>query len=264
MIEKENSVNRNLVRNGLAVLAAALLSVAAPPTEAQWTTAAEAPEPAAVSASGGAIELFPSVNYRRAILTVSRGDTVITRVFSASERPSIDRFDLEGNVLADGSYQWELQLIPDAQTARELRLAASQNGGEAPGAWQRQSGSFAVQGGTFASPDAAEPGEDASAESGLTFETPTPRRSGGPAGLDSDGAGLSEEEVRAVEASAFAAAQPYGAGLESPVASYGDGDGSGTTEAKPMINATEAPASAAVPHRSVEPGGTNGRPEKEE
>ena len=265
-------MNKKLVRYGLWLVAAAVL-VAAAPAEAQWSTAPEAPLPAVVNVSGGAIQLFPSVTYSRAILTVSGGDAVMTRIFTDGESPAIDRFDAEGNYLADGTYSWELELIPDVRTARALRVAASKNGGQAPGAWERQSGSFTILGGKFVIPYVTELGEEGKAEGGsFTSETPALRRfASASGGLDADSSGASEEQVRATAVGAFTPVSPYGAGLQAANSmGLDDSDFIALAAGQALVpNATNAmqpeeARNAPKATRSVEPGGKNGRPETEE
>lgn len=262
-------MNRNFVQCGLALLATVLVATAVPtPAQAQWSAEPSPPEPAAVSVSAGAIDLFPSVSYSRAILTVSNGDTVTTRVFAGRERPSIDRMDPAGNLLADGVYNWELELIPDARSARELRRSANGTRDEAPGAWQPQSGSFTIQGGAFVSPNLAELDDLARVESDdFTAQAPFSSRSASDKGyMDYDGSGMSDEVAQAAAAGPYTTDQPYGAGLQAAVASYADGDGNAaaTGSSVETLHSTNFIQAAAVPHRSIEPGGKNGRPEKED
>ena len=267
-------MNTNLVRHGVLPLAVVLV-VAASAAGGQWSTGAEAPDPAVVIASGGAIELFPSVAFSRAILTAANGDEVFRWVFAEGERPSIGRFNPEGDVLADGPYTWELELIPDARTARELRIAASESGGEATGLWPRQSGSFTIQDGAIVTPDVVEPGEEGKAEGGgFTSETPAMRVFGSAsAEPDSDGSGLSEEDFRAASGIALSAAEPfYGAGLQRGEAmAVDDSDFMTLAAGQPLDGSAAAFAMqpsessrARIGTRTLEPGGTNGRPEKED
>lgn len=114
-------------------------------------------ELATVTVYPGGVDFRPNVSYSRAILTVSGNDRVFQRVLEAGEDLSIGFFDPEGQPLPEGVYVWQLELVADAETARELRIAATLNGGTAPEPWSALSGTFAILGGSVVPPDLSEP-----------------------------------------------------------------------------------------------------------
>lgn len=267
---KEKRVRNLLLRRGVPLLAAALVCLIVPaPAEAQWSAdESGSPEPAAVSVFSSGIDFAPTVSYRRAILTIAGGDTSIRNVFAAGERPTIELYDAEGNYLADGPYTWKLEFVPDAETAQALRVAASRNKGKAPGAWEPQTGSFAIVSGSIAAPDVAEAMALRTAEgSDARLETHMARGSFGAASsgmaLDSDAAGASEGDAR----SAAAATAESGAARQA-LSRVGTGDTDG--DAMALGRSLEAPAEAiqnfsssrggSIAHRTTDPDGKNGRP----
>ncbi len=133
----------------MAVLAAGLLAVAGPATALE-----PAGELATVNVSSAGIDFRPEVEFGRAILTLSGGGDVYTREFAPGEDPFVSVFGPEGHLLADGSYQWELVLLPTRDARAALMIAASENGGEAPGARAAQTGAFVIVDGYIADPDA--------------------------------------------------------------------------------------------------------------
>ncbi len=153
---KEYSVKRTHPRRGalpMAVLVIAGLASIALPTGA----AAAAPaELAATAVYSGGVDFRPNVDFGGATLTVSGNGRVFQQAFAAGDNISIGMFDPEGQPLADGVYSWQLDLLPDAATARELRRAASLTGGKPDGAWQALTGSFAIRGGVIADQRSAE------------------------------------------------------------------------------------------------------------
>lgn len=248
----------------VAVLVAGVALVAPAALDAQLA----APPLAEVNVSSSAVDFFPNVGHDGAKLTLSGAGKVFAWNFAAGERPSLGAFDPDGNYLADGTYSWELSFTPDAQTRKNLQSAASANRGEAPQAWRALSGSFTIRNGAIASPGLVEPGAGAEGRS-AGF-------SAGPAGgfavhsrgeaLDTDAGGASEAQFRA--ASGPAAASSYGAGLQAVNPS-----GGADSDAAVMAGmSAEAPAAAFVQTavaerpaaRKYEPGGKNGRPEREE
>ncbi len=102
------------------------------------------------------IDLAPKVGYTQAILTVSGASGVFRRTIEAGDPLEVDLFDPEGEVLLDGVYRWELRLMPDAKTAKELR-AMARAGKSTADAWPPASGEFVVRGGVIDNADVSEP-----------------------------------------------------------------------------------------------------------
>ena len=137
---------RALVPLALAAMALAVISLPA---------AATGPLADAAVYAGG-VDFLPMVAHRGGTITVTGPTMTYQRSFGAGERPSIDLFDPEGQLLPDGIYTYRLQLTPSRLDAGELRRVARQDGGVDPDAWPAVSGSFAIRGGLVADPDLAE------------------------------------------------------------------------------------------------------------
>jgi hypothetical protein len=86
---------------------------------------------AAVVADRNAVRWQPQVEYGRLILTVATpGGDVFRREFEAGAAPSFQLIDREGNGLADGSYIYELRVIPNLSPEVRKALAASRERGD--------------------------------------------------------------------------------------------------------------------------------------
>ena len=203
-------MNMRLLRHGAlplaVVLVAGLVSIALP-------TALEARGGAGVATAvvhAGGVDLLPSVRYGRAIVTVSGNGAVFRQVHRAGKALRIGVFDSRGQLLADGVYKWELQLVPDARSARRLRRQVQENGGGA--AWRSLTGTFAVRNGLIADRARAEARPPARAPSAFRGAFPSTvggaSRARASAG-DDDGAVGSrrgvEESVRAATGAPAAA-----------------------------------------------------------
>jgi hypothetical protein len=157
--EKETDVNRNpnrkLNRPWTALVTAAALCLALAP-------AATAADIAQVRAGSGGLDFQPRVEYGALVLTVSGPDGFHHRAeFGAGESPAFSIFDKAGAVVPDGSYNWELSVVPsDAQRrdAFEANQAAAKSGER--GGIERlvQSGSFAIVAGSVVAGGETEPG----------------------------------------------------------------------------------------------------------
>lgn len=217
----------------------------------------------------GGVDFLPNVDYSRAVLTVSGNGSSFSRVAYPGERLSIGMFDPEGQPLADGVYRWQLELRPSAEAAWELKKAASRNGGEAPAAWQPQTGAFAIRNGLIADPELTEPGasrRNDSAGAGLSaaFGPSTARA----AATDSDDAVGSQTGVEAQARSAAGdvrraasalglESQPSRGAERSDATAYALGQSLETpTNDEPAAHA----AAAASARRSASADGANGRP----
>jgi len=156
----------------LPLVAAPLLAALIPAT-----AMAQPPdgEPLAIaSVYTGGVDFRAQVEFARAVVTISGGDVLFTRVFEAGEQPSIEPYDLEGNLLPDGEYSWRLELIPGAEAARKLRIEATQSKEEPASAWRALTGTFGIRGGLVAIPDLGEgpqsgPERDSSSSFGSGF-----------------------------------------------------------------------------------------------
>jgi hypothetical protein len=136
-----------------AVLLATLAAIALP------AEAAAQPDPAPLAAPtvyAGGVDFLPNVSYSSAKITVSGPEMEYERTFAAGEPLSIDLFDPEGQLLADGTYSWRLALTPAEREARELRRAVRQDGGVAPDPWLPVTGTFAIRNGLIVDPSLVE------------------------------------------------------------------------------------------------------------
>ena len=110
-----------------------------------------------IGASG--ISWAPHVNYSRLVLTISRPDgTVFSTTFESGKAPYVDLGSILGSSYSDGSYTYELRVIPaDAQKIRrEIELKAGDEERLATHKALTQSGYFFVRGGAIAIPDQPE------------------------------------------------------------------------------------------------------------
>lgn len=146
-------------RNHLQHAAAPLAVVLAVALFAAMPGAIAAQPPAQLADSvvySGGVDFQPNVDYKRAILSVSGGDTSYQVKYDEGERISIGMFDGKGQPLTDGTYRWRLELTPTREAARELRIALSKSADrDAPG-WEPMTGNFAVSGGAIVDQEATE------------------------------------------------------------------------------------------------------------
>ena len=165
-------MTRNHLRTG-ALGAAVLIVAGLVPVGLPSALHAEGPAQELVTATlyAGGVDFQPHVPFRRAVLTVSGNCQLYSRVFEAGERLSLGLLDPEGQPLAPGTYTWSLELVPDAATARELRIAATRNGGEAPAPWAPQPGSFTVFDGSIVDQGLEEAAPGRGFNSGLSSST---------------------------------------------------------------------------------------------
>ena len=162
------------------------------------------------------VQFQPNTSFKQAVVTVSGAGKAYRYVFSAGSTPEIGSFDPQGQPLPDGSYAWQLELLPTREAARQLAIAARDNGGIAPNAPAPLSGTFTIAGGYLASPELqeVEPVREVSALSAAEHPTHLAgemARSERPAAIDSDemaGFGLAavSEEQAAPAALAVVAA----------------------------------------------------------
>lgn len=158
---KEHSVKRTHLLRGVlpsaALFVAGVAALAPPATlEAQSPARGDGTQVASAAVWAGGVDLTPEVRYREAVVTVSGNGRVFRQAVKAGGDLSIGVFDPEGQLLPDGVYKWELELVPDTRTAAKLRAAAASNGGVAPNAWRRESGTFAIYNGLVVAPDLVE------------------------------------------------------------------------------------------------------------
>jgi hypothetical protein len=122
-------------------------------------------EVARVQVTPSQVQWEPQVSYERLVLTVSMpGGAVVRREFAAGQAPV---FELPKGG-ANGSYAYELRVVPNFDPEVRKALAASREAGGAaaverlrkagrlPAGELVQSGFFAVEGGALVSPDARE------------------------------------------------------------------------------------------------------------
>jgi len=109
---------------------------------------------AEVSVSASGIAWTLKVNYTRLILTVSKPDgTVFSRTFESGSSPYLGLTDNNGNYFNDGSYTYELRVIPfvekKVRTTDDNDTAGIKNEGVVFQKALTQSGSFYVRGGAI-------------------------------------------------------------------------------------------------------------------
>ena len=110
-----------------------------------------------VGSSG--ISWVPRVNYSQLVLTISRPDgTVFSTIFESGKTPYVDLGSILGNGYPDGSYTYELRVIPaNAQKFRsENEFNAARGEGLRSHKALTQSGYFFVRGGVIERPDEPE------------------------------------------------------------------------------------------------------------
>ena len=143
-----------------ALVSAAVLVLALAP-------AAGAADVAEVRASSRGLDFQPMVEHGALVLTVSGPDGFDHRAeFKAGESPAFSIFD-QGGVLSDGSYNWELRVVPSETQKREA-FEANQSAGRGRGGMEAlvQSGSFAILGGAVVYGNETEPGAGRSGRGG--------------------------------------------------------------------------------------------------
>ena len=158
-----------LKRSGSLTLAL-LVTLAVVPLATSAAFASDREVVARVSHGPASIDWLPMVEYERLVLTISAPGGEVTRHgFQSGQAASISLFDRAGQTRPDGSYTYELVAAPRLsaaakaaldrarQTGEESEIASLRASGQLP-APMIQSGSFAIRGGTFASPNDEEPG----------------------------------------------------------------------------------------------------------
>lgn len=107
---------------------------------------------AQVAVYAGGVDFLPYDAYRKAVLTVSGNGATHRYQFDSYQKVTIGLFDPAGELLTDGRYNWELQLVPTEAQAKRLRAEAEDNDGVSPQALAPQSGWFAIRNGAIADP----------------------------------------------------------------------------------------------------------------
>jgi hypothetical protein len=110
-----------------------------------------------IGASG--ISWIPRVNYSQMVLTISRPDgTVFNTTFESGKTPYVDLSRILGSSYTDGSYTYELRVIPvnAQQIRRESELKVTSREGLKSHKALIQSGYFFIQGGGIARPEEPE------------------------------------------------------------------------------------------------------------
>jgi hypothetical protein len=151
---------------------------------------------AAISADRTEVRWQPQVEYGRLILTVSApGGEVFRHEFEAGATPLFKLTDKEGNSLPDGSYSYELRVIPNFSREVRKTLAASrengntaevmqelQRSGQLPTSLPVQSGSFLIEKGvvlTGSPEDGVEPQAQKQNSGGAANQLQSKKKSGG-------------------------------------------------------------------------------------
>ncbi len=142
----------------VAVLLAALVALPAVSQEA-----AEAPSAATMKTAPGSVSWQPLVSFDKLVLTVQGGGFLSTREFVSGEA-HFAPVDPEGFQLPDGTYNWEIRMIPPALAFNDSLVRSnerrgggrSQNFGTAPEPVV-QSGSFTIANGAIVDPELTEP-----------------------------------------------------------------------------------------------------------
>jgi hypothetical protein len=145
---------------------------------------------------GSSIEFIPTITgHDKIVLTVSNGDEVWTKEFSAGKNVSFRLSDL-GTEVANGVYQYEMRVVPkiSADVAKKLEKARAAGDEKAAKKIMKdagladtlvQSGAFTIANGSIVSPDAVEQGAgNASALRSSTGDISTNVRGGTKVGLD--------------------------------------------------------------------------------
>ncbi len=124
--------------------------------------AAPPPQVALVNVTPGSVAWAPVVGFDKLVLTVSGQGFTKSYEFEAGG-VSFTPVDDEGYLLPDGSYSWELTVIPTAATisAGSFRSEKVSADGRAHQAAQvpaglKQSGTFTISGGAIADPNLVE------------------------------------------------------------------------------------------------------------
>lgn len=152
-------MNTTTTRSGTLSLAAALIAGLMAAVAVPGALAGERSDLAGHVTYSGGVDFQPYVDFASATLVLSGNGQDYQWSFESGDQLSIGTFDTAGQPLADGPYDWQLQLVPDQATARELRIAASLNDGNAPNAWHPLTGSFVIRDGQIADAELAEPGQ---------------------------------------------------------------------------------------------------------
>jgi len=151
-------------RMGVAAVALCALFVSVwmlPPATA--SEGPREPKPLAEMAVGASrVDWQPAGDYERLVLTVAGpGDLFIQREFDAGESPFFSSFDVQGGLLPDGSYAYELRAVPRHNAvANETRP-----GRRLPEGPLVQWGHLWVQGGSFIDKVVAQPRPSSQRES---------------------------------------------------------------------------------------------------
>lgn len=114
------------MRGGWAILLALAIFLPQGPLASQE----RAPEVARMKAGETSIEWFPVVEHERLVLVVSGGGTIVQKEFKAGSNPSIGVEDFERQQLPDGSYTYELRVIPAVDPEVREKLAEIRRSGD--------------------------------------------------------------------------------------------------------------------------------------
>ena len=122
-----------------------------------------APRVASMSTAPGGLSWAPRVSFDKLVLTVQGGDFTSTQEFTSGQ-PYFAPVDAEGYQLPDGTYTWELTVIPRALDANGKTYRSAQPSADGRSMKEAQapegliqSGSFTITGGAIVDPNLSEP-----------------------------------------------------------------------------------------------------------
>jgi hypothetical protein len=123
---------------------------------------------------GSGISWMPKINYSRLVLTISRPDgTVLSTSFDSGSAPYVGLASIMGDSYADGSYTYELRVIPQGmqklRQESELETAGEEKRQENKAL--TQSGYFYIRGGAIVTPGESEGGERSGGNPGVSGNT---------------------------------------------------------------------------------------------
>ena len=152
---------------GTLLLLAAVLCAPAAAQQLQVATA---------EVASGSLYWNVHVGYDGLKLSVAGEGRHVSRTFESGETPSFSVFDAGGEALADGTYKWELVVLPklvelDAKEFENLRSSFDGTDVRSARAPERQvaTGSFTVRGGQIVDPDLSEGPAGGPAQQGNTL-----------------------------------------------------------------------------------------------
>lgn len=141
-------------RNNMLWMIAFLVALLVPTYLRAGASSPPADPIATLTASPVSLDWTPLADHERLVLTVAGPDGLLLRQeLEPGKAPSLGLLDSTGTRLPDGSYSWELRVIPRRQVGmREKRTGP----GQSPDRPLVQSGHFSIQNGSFVVPEPPE------------------------------------------------------------------------------------------------------------